>query len=89
VSAYREALEADAGERPDILEGLLDSTVGVVGPKSWTPTEAVRAVLEELSTVCSAKEDHVAEQYGGRDPDAREWRKLAEKLSAFAARMKP
>jgi hypothetical protein len=89
VSHYTEALEADAGDRPDILEGLLDSTVGTVGPKSWTPTEAVRAVLEELSTVCSSKEENIAAQYGVRDPDARAWRQLANRLSWVAARLKP
>ncbi|MGE0347379.1 MAG: hypothetical protein AB7N73_14995 [Gemmatimonadales bacterium] len=88
VSGYREALAADSGDRLDILEGLLDNTAGPgAGPRQWTPTRTVAALLEDAATVCAQKDEHVSTEHGERDPDARAWRKLAKDLEAFARRL--
>lgn len=87
MSGYRAALESDSSDRVDIVEGLLDSTAGTIGPKSWTPTESVRALLEEIAVVCQGNDEHVSDGHGSNDPDAREWRKAAKLVEAAAARL--
>lgn len=84
VSAYRSAFEADTGERLDVVEGLLDSTAGT--GKDWTPTESVRAVLDELAQVCRIKAVHVQESHGRSDPDAKAWLRAATKLEGASMR---
>ena len=79
-SSYDDGLQASETERMDMLEGLVDSTRGRLTPHSWTPTGAVRQVLDELAGVCGSKDEHVSEQHGSGDPDAREWRKLGRRL---------
>lgn len=85
---YSAALEAEADARLELVEGLLDSTAGTLGPQRWTPTESVRALLEEVAIVCREKDVHVSDGFGESDPDARAWRRAAAKVEQLAARLK-
>lgn len=76
---------ARGAERAEIIEGLLDS--GTERTVVDDPRSGVARLLWEISQVCHAKAEHIRDNYGERDPDAKVWETIANLVDKSADRV--